>query len=183
MLLKFDYSSIASPYSWKPDMCACACVNVFCASVCSCLHTTEDRTVRQRPKWPRKKKITALAFTPTPDTNFLVMLTFPAPHDDPCMCLCAFWDGPRGICVHVSGGSQWGEGDQGEGVTVAWWTIAREQYVGQGLALASLSWLEPWLGVLNFCMHDQWHWIKKREKDSGMGEGKEWVRHVRKETD
>lgn len=47
---------------------------------------------------------------------------------------------------------------------MAWWTIAREQYVGQGLALANLSRLEPWLGVLNFCMHDQWHWIKKKRE-------------------
>lgn len=66
--------------------------------------------------------------------------TFPATHDDLCMCrLCG---GPRAVCVHVC---QWGEADQGEGVTVALWTMAREQYVGQGLALANLSGLEPWL--------------------------------------
>lgn len=44
-----------------------------------------------------------------------------------------------------------------EGVSVACWTMAREQYVGQGLTLANLSWLELLLGVLSFCMHDQWH--------------------------
>lgn len=77
------------------------------------------------------------------------------------------------VCVAVGGGGrQWGETDQGEGVTVVCWTIAREQYVGQGLALANLSWLEPWLGVLNFCMHDQWHWIKKRgERQRRGGKG------------
>lgn len=40
---------------------------------------------------------------------------------------------------------------------MACWTMAREQYVGQGLTLANLSWLELRLGVLNFCMRDQWH--------------------------
>lgn len=100
------------------------------------------------------------------------------------ICACAGVRSETGrrvfVCMAV-GGSQWGEADQGEGVTVAWWTIAREQYVGQGLALANLSWLEPWLGVLNFCMHDQWHWIKKSEKDSGVGEGKEQVRAMLKD--
>ena len=89
------------------------------------------------------------------------------------ICACAGSEtGPRCVCVCVCVG-QWGEADQGVCVTVAWWTIAREQYVGQGLALANLSWPEPWLGVLNFCMHDQWHWIKKRgeRQRHGGGEG------------
>ena len=66
-----------------------------------------------------------------------------------CVCVC--------MCVWQWGGASEGRQIRGEGVTVVCWTIAREQYVGQGLALANLSWLEPWLGVLNFCMHDQWH--------------------------
>lgn len=100
------------------------------------------------------------------------------------ICACAGSEMGRGgfVCVWQwlwVGGCWVSEERQVRGrVWLAWRTIAREQYVGQGLALANLSWLEPWLGVLNFCMHDQWQWIKKREreeKDSSVGEGKEQV--------
>lgn len=104
--------------------------------------------------------------------------TFPAPHDDPCMC--RFWEGPQGVCVCVAGGGQQG---QEECVTVAWWTMEREQYVGQGLALTDLSRLEPRLGVLNFCMHDQWCWMKKerRKTAAGWGRGEKQVRALLKD--
>lgn len=94
-------------------------------------------------------------------------------------CICAHVC----VCVCVAvGGGQWGEGNQGEDVTVASWTTVREQYVGQGLALANLSWLEPWLGVLNFCMHDQWHWIKKRGERQRRGGRDKQVRTMWKDT-
>lgn len=43
------------------------------------------------------------------------------------------------------GGCDCGLVDHGEA------TVCRTE-----LALVNLSWREPWLGVLTFCMHDQW---------------------------
>lgn len=74
----------------------------------------------------------------------------------PAGCVCVRRGQRERMCVPV-GGSTRGQANQGEGVTVACWTMAGEQYVGQGPALANLFWPESQLGVLNFCMHDQWH--------------------------
>lgn len=71
------------------------------------------------------------------------------------LCACAESETGRRLCMSVCVSKV--KVERGEGVTVACWTIVSEQNVGQGLPLANLSWLQPRLGVLNFCMHDQWH--------------------------
>lgn len=69
------------------------------------------------------------------------------------MCVCIAGGGGKS-----GGGCDCGLVDHSEG------TVCRT-----GLAPANLSWREPRLGVLNFCMHDQWHWIKKKELEGGRG--------------